>query len=142
MDLVFYGHTHVTQRHCSSYMGACMMNATLDPATGRNVYAAPQYPVYYSIASAGASSDADLEGFPGQPGRKFTAWEAPRSAYARMAVDGGELTVEYVDARTHGVLDTSVIVKAPPACVDDRAGPAASNAVLLSVDGLHQGDLD
>lgn len=146
VDLVFYGHTHVTQRHCSSYMGACVMNSTFDPASGANVYDGPQYPVYYSIANAGANSDAGPantnEGDPSSPGRKFTSWFAPRSAYTRMAVDGDTLTVKYIDARTHSVLDTSVIKKGRATCLQDDAGPVVQNVVLLSVDGMHQGDLD
>ena len=153
VDLVYAGHHHVTQRHCAAYQGRCTMNSTLDPATGANVYDGPQNPVHYTIGNAGAGSDTPGARSPGT-GALFTAWEAPNTAYARARADGAALTVEIVDARTHAVLDTSVIRKAVPFALGGgggkggqgggpRAGaPAATNAILLSVDGMHEADLE
>ena len=142
VDVVVAGHHHVTQRQCACFQGKCMMNSTFDPATGANVYNGPLNPVYYNIANAGATSDTPGAKFPGT-GSVFTSWETPNTAYSRFYVDGNTLTVEIVDARSHSVLDTSLIRKAPPFALSDTANePAASNAIILSIDGMHETDLE
>ena len=47
VNLHYSGHTHVTQRHCASFQGACMQNATLSSDSGRWTYKDSNYTVYY-----------------------------------------------------------------------------------------------
>ena len=55
---------------------------------------------------AGAGGDLPT---PGQAGADFTDWRSTLPAYTRVSVDTDKMTVEYVDALTLLVLDTSVI---------------------------------
>ena len=76
-------------------------------------------------------------------GRRFTAWESARPAYMRFSISGPQLKIQYVDARNHAILDTSAIIKGPPVCLQDSpTAPVATNSIFISIDGLHQGDLD
>jgi hypothetical protein len=118
VDLVFFGHTHLTQRHCASYLGQCRMNSTFDPAAGANVYDSPANPVYFSLGNAGATSDYSKQGSATGPGRNYTAWLRARAAYSRMTAEASGLRVEIVDARTHAVLDVSLIRRADRAPAD------------------------
>jgi hypothetical protein len=143
VDLVCTGHRHATQRHCAATRGRCAARAVRD-AAGTAVYSRPGAPVYLTIGSAGALADAPG---PGGTGANFTEWSAARTAYARARIDGPQLTVEVVDARSGAVLDTAVIRKSasgaaptPPLAgvvaaddADDNAAAAAALAVAVVV---------
>ena len=68
-----------------------------------------------------------------------------RQARERISCASGERPYVPVnsDRGLGQVLDTSLIRKAPAFAITDSVGaPAASNAVLLSIDGLHEFDLE
>jgi hypothetical protein len=142
VDLVCTGHRHVTQRHCAATKGRCVARAARDAKTGAAVYSSPGAPVYLTIGSAGAAADAPAPG-PRGTGANFTEWSAARTAYARARIDGLQLTVEVVDARSGAVLDTAVILKpaspdpslspAGVVAADDTDGDAAAAAALAVV---------
>ena len=108
VDVVYGGHTHVTQRMCASYRGKCETPSARNADDGFEEYAQPRFPVYFVLGSAGANFDITS---PANP-PPFLDWDAQAFAIGKIVVRNASiLEVEIIDVRTGATIDRSRIVK-------------------------------
>jgi hypothetical protein len=143
VDVVYTGHTHVTQRNCATRNFTCVQRPTL-AADGFVEYRQPPAPVSYVIGNLGANTD-NTNSNAAPPWLDF---ESAAFAYARIVVRSATvLEVTLVDVFSGAAIDRSRIVKAaPPApapapiAKDADSGAAIGGAVagvlLLAALGL------
>lgn len=127
VDLVYSGHTHVTQRACATVNFTCAQRpAPSASGDGFVEYAAPAAPVYYVVGNLGANTDSVNTNAP----PPWLDFESDAFAYARIVVRSATvLEVSLVDIFSGAVIDRSRIVKAA------QPAPAASAAGGKKDDG-------
>jgi len=126
VDLVYSGHTHVTQRACATLNFTCVQRPSPSASgDGFLEYSAPAAPVYLVVGNLGANTDGVSSSAP----PPWLDFESAAFAYARVVVRSTTvLEVSLVDILSGAVIDRSRIVKAAPP-------PAASAAGAKKEDG-------
>ena len=129
VDLVYTGHTHVTQRACATVNFTCAMRPSRG-ADGFAEYLMPANPVYYVVGNLGANTDSTNTNV----APPWLDFESASFAYARVVVRNATvLEVSLVDALSGAVIDRSRIVKAPapaPAPIAPAAKAGDSSAAI------------
>ena len=145
VDLVYTGHTHVTQRACATRNFTCVQRpAASASGDGFVEYRAPAAPVYLVVGNLGANTD----GTNANAAPPWLDFESAAFAYARVVVRSATvLEVTLVDTLSGAVIDRSRIVKAaqPPSAnaaggakKDDGAaiGGAVAGVLALAAVGV------
>ena len=137
VDLVYSGHTHVTQRACATINFTCVQRPSPSASgDGFLEYAAPDAPIYLVVGNLGANTDGVSSSFP-PPWLEF---ESAAFAYARIVVRSATvLEVSLVDILSGTVIDRSRIVKAAPPPAASAAG--AKKEVGAAIGGAVAGVL-
>jgi hypothetical protein len=127
VDLIYSGHTHVTQRNCATANFTCALRATL-ASDGFFEYVQPPAPVSYVVGNLGANTDGVNTNAP----PPWLDFESAAFAYARIVVRSATvLEVTLVDTLSGSVIDRSRIVKAPqPAPIAPTTAPEVNSGVV------------
>lgn len=130
VDLVYSGHTHVTQRNCATANFSCVQKPTPSASgDGFVEYTSPQAPVYLVVGNLGANTDGTNAANTPPPWLDF---ESASFAYARVVVrSAAVLEVTLVDTGSGLAIDRSRIVKAAPLPPGNAAAAAKPSGAVI-----------